>query len=157
MLNIRWPNIQDIFLVNLSQVNIRKLRQIRSGRFSGCQLASSSFRQHSASTTTISSLILSTSATYKYFSIYKERLSTESDTVYLLLHHTGRILYIPVFSNEDFIVSTSCTWSFHCFPTVEFILDDPFLNSCFSSYLLARYKLCGAISFEFQTSKLSTG
>ena len=59
-------------LVNLSQINIRKLRQIRSARISGSQLASLSFEQHSASTTIISSLILSISGTYKYFSIYGE-------------------------------------------------------------------------------------
>ena len=59
-------------MVNLSQINIRKLRQIRSARFSGSQLASLSFEQHSASPTIISSLILPISATYKYFFIYGE-------------------------------------------------------------------------------------
>ena len=79
MLNIRRPIIQDGFLVNLSQINIRKLRQIRSARFSGYQ----STKQHSASTTIISSLIFSIYGTYKFFLICEVRLSTESDTVYL--------------------------------------------------------------------------
>ena len=78
MLNIRQPIIQDGFLVNLYQINIRKLRQIRSARFSGHQ----STEQHSASTTTILSRIFSTYGTYKSFSVCAERVSTESDTVY---------------------------------------------------------------------------
>ena len=78
MLNIRRPNIQDGFLVNLYQINIRKLRQIRSARFSGHQ----STEQHSASTTTISSRIFFIYGTYKFFLICEVQLSTESDTVY---------------------------------------------------------------------------
>ena len=102
--------------------------------FPGSQLASLSFEQHSASTTIISSLILSISGTYKYFWIYEElrlfygtykygylliyeeeratRFTFESDTClpstpsyWEKSLHTVQVLLSP----EDFIVSNSCT------------------------------------------------
>ena len=130
-------------MVNLSQINIRKLRQIRSARFSGSQLASSSFEQHSASTTTISSLILSISGTYKYFSIYEEQLFSGTYK-YRYFSIYEEQLNDTVYRQERYglpCTPTSFEKSLH---TVQVLLSPEvfivliLLNSWFSCYSLAR-------------------
>ena len=70
-----------------------------------------------------------------YFSIYKERRATrftvESDTVYLVLRHSSRNLYIP-YKYFSRLKISSCLLlvldRLIIFPTVEFILDDHILK-----------------------------
>ena len=118
MLNIRRPIIQDGFLVNhLSQINIRKLRQSRSTRFSGHQ----STEQHSASTTIISYRIFSIYGTYKSFLVCEERVSTESDTVYL---ESDTVLRSTPSYWKNYLhigIPDTLPWRFHCLYFFYFI------------------------------------
>ena len=91
------------------------------------------------------------------------RFTIKSDTVYLSTQsYWKNYLHIGI--------PGILPWRFHCVYffyliasffsyggihwTITFFYS---LYSWFSSYSLARYKLCGAISFEFRTSKVSTG
>ena len=70
-----------------------------------------------------------------YFSIYEERRATrftvESDTVYLVLRHRSRNLYIPYKYFSRLKISSCLLLVLDrviSFPTVEFILDDHILK-----------------------------
>ena len=147
--------MSDNQLFRLAEINVpfkkRNNIEIRSDRFYGCQSASSSFAQHSASTTSISNIY--------------------SANLWRWHGWRGLPMYYVVFGNGRLGRTSILAWRFHrvylywyhprischCFPTVEIILNDHFSSYYFSSYLLARFMIYGANSFEFQNSKLSTG
>ena len=94
--------------------------------------------------------------------LYGERHGLPSRAIrfYVLLRHTESTLYISVFSPMKISLCLLLVFDRFIDSYVEIHWTITFYilgYSWFSFHPLARYKLCDATSFEFQTSKVSTG